>query len=176
MKQNSSLYMRCFKDTNIPSTLPSSSSSSSPSLPHSLPPPSSHYCIDAVTSLGGDVTGSVELEHPYQRQGDEREPFWPLWGVKKRLVIQKKNNNTHTQPTRVTFLPRRGEAGQGRPGGGWACRVLDAVGARWVEPEPFSWRGEAGSWCLTWRRIIKRSSTTNTVCTQGSETWPALRR
>lgn len=33
---------------------------------------SSHYCIDAVTSLGDDVTGSVELEHPCQRQGDNR--------------------------------------------------------------------------------------------------------
>lgn len=44
----------------------------SPCLPLLLPPLSSHYCIDAVTSLGGDVTGSVELEHPCQRQGDNR--------------------------------------------------------------------------------------------------------
>ena len=128
---SSSLYMRCFKDTNNPSTLPPFI------IPPSslLPPPSSHYCIDAVTSLGGDVTGSVELEHPYQRQWDERESertiltasrVWRSGRPSKKILKKITHNRGH-----ISAEARRGE---GRPGGGWACRVRDAVGARWVEP------------------------------------------
>lgn len=134
--------MRCFKDTNIPSL----------HHPPPLPPlpPCSLSLLPLPTTALMLLPPSVVMS-PAQwsssiltRDRETRESHFDRSGVWRSGWSSKEN--THNRPG-SHFC--RGEAGQGRPGGGWACRVRDAVGARWVEPEPFSWRGEAGSWCLS---------------------------
>ncbi len=75
-----------------------------------LPPPpslSSHHCIDAVASLRDDVTGSLEFEHPSQRQGDNR-------AILTALEREEAADDPNSRPS---HLPGPLLARQGR--GGW---------------------------------------------------------
>lgn len=73
-----------------------------------------------------------------------------------------------TDPGHISAEARQGRAGQ-EGGGLVGCETLSALG----ELSRSRFHGEerlVAGVCQTWRRIIKRSSTTNTVCTRGSET------
>ncbi|KAK2835975.1 hypothetical protein Q5P01_016459 [Channa striata] len=85
-----------------------------------------HHCIDAAASLGGDVTGSVELQHPRRRRGDGRAIL----------------NRFPPRNQRSASSPRPHWRGRGR-----GRRA--ATGRR-----PFEWEGEAvcsQGQCQTWR-------------------------
>lgn len=112
---------------------------------NSCAPPSlsSHYCIDAVTSLGGDVTGSVELEHPCLRQQSHLDrsvvsnggravrantfPCTGLHAVTEGGREGRSVGTTHRRPSRVhgeerllaEAAPDLEETGGGGGGGGW---------------------------------------------------------
>ena len=82
---SSSLYMRCFKDTNNPSTLP-------PSLHHPslLSPPSSllsllHWCCYLPRWWCHRLSGArASLPETVRRERERvREPFWPLLGCEE---------------------------------------------------------------------------------------------